>query len=138
MANKTYAKEWMVFAYKNLATAKLLFRENHYEDIIGVELQQSLEKFIKALMANMNIKIPKDHDLVKLYFMIEDLIKLNEAEIVLLRIATNYYKDDRYPNPNYDLPAREEIMEVMHFVEMFFERVCEKVQISKIEIINAK
>ena len=24
-----------------------------------------------------------------------------ENEIVLLRIATDYYKEDRYPNPNY-------------------------------------
>jgi hypothetical protein len=44
MANKTYAQEWLTFAIKNLDTAKLLYDVNHYEDIIGVELQQTLEK----------------------------------------------------------------------------------------------
>ena len=44
MSNKPYAKEWLIFANKNLETAILLFEANHYEDIIGVEIQQSLEK----------------------------------------------------------------------------------------------
>jgi len=39
MANKTYAKEWLSFAIKNLKTAKLLYDVKHYEDIIGVELE---------------------------------------------------------------------------------------------------
>ncbi len=68
MANKTYAKEWLMFSKKNLDTAKLLYEVNHYEDIIGIELQQSLEKLLKSIFANENIKIPKDHDLVKLYY----------------------------------------------------------------------
>jgi hypothetical protein len=45
MANKTYAKEWLTFPLKNLNTAKLLFDVIHYEDIIGIELQQSLENY---------------------------------------------------------------------------------------------
>ena len=109
MANKTYAKEWLTFSLKNLNTAKLLFDVNHYEDIIGIELQQSLEKLLKSIMANENIKIPKDHDLIKLYFTIESFIDILEDELVKLRIATNYYKEDRYPNPHYCLPSREEI-----------------------------
>ncbi len=55
MANKTYAKEWLLFSKKNLDTAKLL----------------------------------------------------------LLRMATNYYKEYRYPNPNYSVPSRKEIEEVL-------------------------
>ena len=58
MANKTYAKEWLTFAIKNLSTAKLLYDANHYEDIIGVEIQQALKKMLKAIYANENIKGP--------------------------------------------------------------------------------
>lgn len=39
MANRTYAQEWLTFSKKNLDTALLLFNANHYEDIIGIELQ---------------------------------------------------------------------------------------------------
>jgi len=38
--------------------------------------------------------------------------------------ATNYYKEDRYPNPNYCLPSRDEINEVLDFTEKLFVRVC--------------
>jgi HEPN domain-containing protein len=137
MSNKPYAKEWLIFAKKNLETAILLFEANHYEDIIGVEIQQSLEKILKSLLANENLKISKNHDLVKLYFMIEEFISLNENEIVFLRIATDYYKEDRYPNPNYTLPAREEIKEILDFTEGFFYKVCEILDINKKEIIHA-
>jgi len=136
MANKTYAKEWLVFAQKNFETAKLLYDVNHYEDIIGVELQQTLEKLLKSIFANENIKIPKDHDLVKLYYTIEDFIKIEDDEIISFRIATDYYKEDRYPNPNYSLPPREEIKEVLDFTENFFDKVCTVLDIDKSEIIK--
>ena len=51
MANKMYAIEWLRFAIKNLNTAKLLYKVKHYEDIIGIELQQTLEKSLKSLIA---------------------------------------------------------------------------------------
>ncbi len=137
MPNKAYALEWLTFSKKNLVTARLLFDVNHYEDIIGVEIQQSLEKLLKAIVANENIRIPKEHDLVKIYFLIEKkFIKLEEEEIVLLKIATNYYKEDRYPNPNYCLPVRQEIKEVLEFSEKLFEDVCKALNI-KITEINA-
>jgi HEPN domain-containing protein len=135
MANKTYAKEWLIFASKNFDTAKLLYDVNHYEDIIGVELQQTLEKLLKSIFANENIKVPKDHDLVKLYYTIEEFIKLDDDEVIVLRIATDYYKEDRYPNPNYSLPPREEIKKVLEFTEKLFDKVCAILDIDKSELI---
>ncbi|MEA3352466.1 MAG: HEPN domain-containing protein [Campylobacterota bacterium] len=135
MANKTYAKEWLTFAIKNLNTAILLHDANHYEDIIGVELQQALEKTFKSILANENIKIPKDHDLVKLYFMVEKNINIEEDEIIFLRLATDYYKEDRYPNPNYSLPSKGEIKEVLSFTQNFFDKVCRLLDITKADLI---
>jgi len=134
MANKTYAKEWLTFSKKNLDTAKLLFEASHYEDIIGVEIQQSLEKLLKSIMANENIKIPKEHDLVKLYFMIDAFMDIKDDEVILLKIATNYYKEDRYPNPNYSLPSRDEIKRVLDFAEKLFDDVCGILDIDREEI----
>ena len=137
MPNKVYALEWLTFSKKNLVTAKLLFDVKHYEDIIGVEIQQSLEKLLKAIAANENLRIPKEHDLVKIYFIVEkSFIKLEEDEIILLKIATNYYKEDRYPNPNYCLPVREEIKGELDFAEKLFEDVCKVLNI-KLSEINA-
>jgi len=124
MANKTYAMEWLTFSIKNLNTAKLLYNSNHYEDIVGIELQQSIEKLLKSIFANENLRIPKEHDLVKLYYIVEELINIEDNEVIYLRFATNYYKEDRYPNPNYSLPSREEIKKVLDFAELLFDKVC--------------
>ena len=135
MPNKPYAKEWLIFSLKNLQTAELLWKANHYEDIIGVELQQALEKMLKAIFASNNVQIPKVHDLLKLYYTIEDAVDLSDEEIVLLRIATDYYKEDRYPNSNYALPPREEIETILDFVRRLFDRVCMILDISKAELV---
>ena len=135
MANKTYALEWIQFAIRNLITAQHLFSVNHFTDIIGIELQQSIEKTLKSLLAYQNKRIPKEHDLVKLYFTVENKLTLNEEEIINLKKATNYFKEDRYPNPNYFLPPREEIKEILEFTENLFEDVCKILDIDKQEII---
>ncbi|SHO81118.1 hypothetical protein MNB_SV-15-600 [hydrothermal vent metagenome] len=58
-----------------------------------------------------------------------------EDEIVFLREATNYYKEDRYPNPNYFLPSKEEIKEILDFTDKLFYRVC---QILEMDISEVK
>ena len=136
MQNRAYAKEWLQFANKNLHTAKLLYDVNHYEDIIGIELQQALEKILKSLLAYENKKILKTHKLVELLEYID--IEMDEQEKFLLEIATDYYKTDRYPNPNYSLPPKEEIKEILDFSQDLFDKVCNILNVSEEEIENAK
>jgi len=133
MENKPYAKEWLNFAIKNLNTAKLLYEVNHYEDIIGVELQQSIEKTLKSLLAYKNIKIPKSHKLVEILEYTD--LNITDSEKFILEIATDYYKVDRYPNPNYCLPPRSEIKEVLDFAVELFNKVCSIVKIKKEDLV---
>ena len=129
--NKLYAKEWLEFAKRNMDTAQKLYEVEHYTDIIGIELQQSLEKTLKAIYAYHNKKILKTHKLLEL---IVDIDKLDFTfnEIRLLEKATNYYRVDRYPNPNYFLPSKEEIKEVLDFAQELFDKVCDIVGIDKL------
>ena len=132
MSNKVYAKEWIEFAYKNLITANKLYEIDHFTDIIGIELQQALEKLLKALLAFENKKIPKSHKLIEVFELAN--INMAEEEKFLLEIATSYYKVDRYPNPNYFLPPQEEIKEVLDFTEELFDKVCGILEIDKNEV----
>jgi len=127
MSNRVYAKEWIEFANKNLITAKKLYEIDHFTDIIGIELQQTLEKLLKSLLAFENKKIPKSHKLVEIVELTN--IELTEEEKFLLEIATSYYKVDRYPNPNYFLPSKDEIEKVLKFTEGLFEKICKSLEI---------
>jgi len=133
--NQTSAKEWLVIAFHDLRSAKILYEANHYTDSIGNDLQQSIEKILKSILAVENKKIPKSHDLLEVYENIDDKIKFEDDEFLILAKATEYYKEDRYPNPNYSLPPREEIKEVLDFTEQLFDKVCEMLDIDKSELI---
>ena len=70
MPNRTYAFEWLEYSNRNIQAAEILFRENHYTDVIAVELHQGVEKALKSLLALHGIKIPKTHDLLVLVDLI--------------------------------------------------------------------
>ncbi len=133
--NKKYAIEWLQFAYKNLITAKKLYEINHYTDIIGIELQQALEKTLKSVLAFYNKKIIRTHKLLELIAYIDEL-EFTQEEIIFFEIATNYYKLERYPNPNYFLPPKNEIKEILDFTESFFAKVCSLLNIKENEIMQ--
>lgn len=136
MPNKTSAIEWLRIAYHDLKSAQILFRADHYTDSIGNDLQQSIEKILKAILAYDNKRIKKSHDLVDIYHQLEEKFSLNEEEIDLLDTATEYFKEDRYPNPNYSLPSHAEIKEILEFTENLFEDVCQLLHVAKQELMR--
>ena len=133
--NKTASLEWITIAFHDLKSAQILYEANHYTDSIGSDLQQSIEKLLKSILASKNNKIPKTHDLYEVYDLIDE-INLLESELKLLDKATLYLKEDRYSNPEYCLPPRKEIKEVLYFTEKLFENVCKILDINIEEVKN--
>jgi HEPN domain-containing protein len=109
MPNKIYAYEWLDLAAKNLETADLLFKENHYTDVTGIEIQQALEKTFKAVQAYQGISIDRTHDLVRLYDKVKEFVSITIKNSELLEIITDYYISNRYPGPQYSMPSLKEI-----------------------------
>ncbi len=132
--NKISAKEWLDIAFHDLKSAQILYDADHYTDTIGCDIQQSIEKVLKSMIAYENKKIPKSHNLLEVYEYTKSKITLSDDEIVFLIKATLYLKEDRYPNPNYLLPPRDEIKEVLDFAEDLFGRVCALLDIDPKEI----
>ena len=133
MGNKPYAMEWMRFAYRSLRTAQKLFEVEHYMDIIGAEIQQSVEKSLKALLAFHNRMIPRTHELVLLLAYIDKLpdvdLNFREEELDLLDRISLYYKFERYPNPNYFVPDAQEVKNSLLFAEALFDDIVGILQI---------
>jgi HEPN domain-containing protein len=122
MPNRIYALEWLELAEHNLSGAHILFNADHFTDVIACEIQQALEKTLKALLGYGNIKIPKSHNLVEIYAL-QNLLRLEEDELSLLDSATLCYVEDRYPNPRYFMPSREEISQLLDFAGGLLSRV---------------
>lgn len=136
MSNRTLAKEWLVKAYHDLSSAEVLYNANHFTDTIGFDLQQSIEKSLKSLLAFNNTKIKKTHDLTEISALIVDYLQFKDSEIDLLDIATEYCLHSRYPAGNTELPSRKEIKEVLDFTKNLLERVCQKLEIDKQEVMR--
>ena len=128
--NKTAMMEWLVKAWHNLATARLLYKADHYTDIIAVEIHYCCEKSLKAFLAYENKKIPKTHDLVDIYELVRDHIDLKN-DLMLLKQITKYHIEESYPTFERAMPTREEIREVLDFTEYLFEKVCKILNVDK-------
>jgi len=126
MSNNTYAREWLTLAERNLETARLLIRENHFTDIIAIELQQVLEKCFKSVFALRGEKIPKTHSLQLLYeFVVENCDIGDGLSIEDLVTISDYYESERYPGPKYYLPTDIEVSNYFEIIENVFSTIKE-------------
>jgi len=134
--NKTASREWLIKAWHNLSTAKLLYELNHYTDVIAVEIHYTVEKCLKSFLAYENKKIPKTHNLLELYTHINNYIEFNDNELLLLKDISTYHIEEAYPAFNRPLPPINEIKEVLKFTENIFEDVCKILNIDRQELIK--
>jgi HEPN domain-containing protein len=130
MPNKPYAGQWLMKAYHDLSSARILYDVDHFTDTIGLNLQQAFEKTLKAFLAYENKRINKTHNLIEIYELVSEHLQLDESDIKLLGIATNYFTHERYPTVNAELPSRDEIKVMLVFAEEMFEKVCSMLEIS--------
>jgi len=128
MQNIQLAKEWLDSGKKHLEVAEILFKNGHYTDIIGLELQQSIERVLKAVLAYNNQSITRIHDLATLLESIKNEIEFDNDIRMQCDIATDYYQDNRYPvrGSNF-LPSEKEIEKVIETADYIYKKVKEYV-----------
>ena len=134
MANKTYAKEWIVKAYHDLDSANILYNSGHYTDTVGYLYHQAIEKLFKAIIAYENSPITKTHNLIQLHELIDKYFDFNEDDLMLLATITTYCTKQRYPTINQKLPSNDEIKKVKDFSNDIFDNVCNILNINKSEL----
>jgi len=126
MQNKSIGNEWLELAKRNLDAAKILFKEKHFNDVIGIELHQSIEKSLKAIPAFHGKTVLKTHDLIVLLSNAEEYLKFENELKKLLETATDYYVENRYPGGGFNfLPSNKEIEEVMESADNIYKIVKE-------------
>jgi HEPN domain-containing protein len=130
MPNYQYASEWLSLARKHLETAKLLLRENHYTDIIAIELHQTIEKSLKAVLAFNTVKIIRTHNLMELYKMCSQFLDISVLDTDSLVEINDYYESERYPGPKYVLPEVSEIEKNSAICDRVYSSVAEYIQMT--------
>ena len=126
MPNKSIANEWLELAKRNLDAAKILFKEKLFNDVIGIELHQSIEKSLKAIPAFQNKTVLKTHDLIVLLSHAEKFIQFDPDMRKLLERATDYYVENRYPGGGFNfLPSDNEIENVFETANYIYRTVNE-------------
>ena len=129
MPNKSIANEWLELAKRNLDAAKILFKEKHFNDVIGIELHQCIEKSLKAVPAFHNKTILKTHDLIVLLSNAEEYINVDSDFRKLLETATDYYVENRYPGGGFNfLPSDKEIEKVIAAADYIYKKVDEHIK----------
>lgn len=126
MKNSTIANEWLELARRNLDAAKILFEAKHFNDVIGIELHQCIEKSLKALPAFHKKTVLKTHDLMVLLSQAEKFIQFDPEIRIILETATDYYVENRYPGGGFNfLPSDKEIGKVIEVAEYIYTSVKE-------------
>ena len=126
--NLKYAKEWLNKAWHHLSSAILLYKAEHYTDIIAIELHYSAEITLKSFLAYDNRQIKKTHDLLEVNELVKEYVKIEDLK--MLSLITKYHISEAYPPRDRRMPSRDEIKEVLEFAEGLFEEVCKILKIS--------
>ena len=128
MQNIQLANEWLESGKKHLEVAEILFKNGHYTDIVGLELQQSIERILKAVLAYSNLSITRTHDLATLLETVRDEIEFDNDIRLQCDIATDYFQDNRYQvRGSSFLPSDKEIKKVMEVADNIYNKVNEYV-----------
>lgn len=93
---KDETKNWIIYAGENLHSAVILLESGLFNPCLQ-NIQQSVEKYLKALLLEKGQKIRKTHSITELYTMLQDVgiaIGLTEDQCDLFDAV---YLPSKYP-----------------------------------------
>jgi HEPN domain-containing protein len=95
---KRRVKEWLNFSKNDLDVIEKLLESDSLTQAVAFHCQQSIEKAFKAIIEEKENKIPRLHDLTRLYGIISAYgINLEIDEDILSEI-NDVYTETRYPS----------------------------------------
>jgi len=120
-------EEWLHFAEIDLLSARKLLEDAYLTQSAAFHIHQSVEKCFKALIEDLNLRVPKIHDLEKLLGIIieHDIILKTNTEIISM--INDVYIETRYPNDQglipEGIPSIEFIQEIYSFAETLYKEI---------------
>lgn len=125
---KQSTQQWLDFAKADLINCERILEDEFLSAIVAFHSQQVVEKCFKALIEEKNIDIPRIHNLVRLYQVVEVFLK-NPIEIRELMALDSVYTSSRYPSDIGMLasgkPTRQDAQALFESAKSIFEAITE-------------
>ena len=123
---KKLAKDWLESAEMDLRSIAKIIDDEFLAPIVCFHSQQCVEKSFKSYLESKNQKIPKTHDIIRLYGVIRELLDI-EMDLELLQTVNDLYIEARYPSELGLLPSGrptiENAQEFYFFAKSIFEKI---------------
>jgi HEPN domain-containing protein len=100
--------KWLEKADHDLGTA--IITQKHlpdYRDTIAFHCQQAVEKYLKAYLINLDLKIIQTHDLVYLLELIDSQEKIEKIWFGKCAVMQDFAVEFRYPDKVIELSNNE-------------------------------
>ena len=129
---KKQVEEWLNYAKIDLLTVNKLLEDDKLTQSAAFHVQQAVEKTFKALIENMNIRVPKVHDLEKLLGIILENGITIKTNVEMITMLNDIYIETRYPGDQGlvpdGIPSIEFIKKGHSFAEELFNEIYEKLK----------
>ena len=118
-------KEWLKASKLDLESVRYIIQAEHLTSVVAFHSQQSIEKAFKAVIEYKRKKIPKQHDLLKLKKLVDDVLDIEDDDI--LDSLNTLYIESRYPGDMgllpYGQPTLKDAKEFYLFAQEVFNKV---------------
>lgn len=125
---KLSTQQWLDFAKADLINCERILEDEFLSAIVAFHSQQVVEKCFKALIEEKNLDIPRIHNLVRLYQVVEVFLK-NPIEIRELMALDSVYTSSRYPSDIGMIasgkPTRKDALALYESAKNIFETITE-------------
>jgi len=119
---------WIEKGDHDLGSAKIIFQYiPEYFDTIAFHCQQSVEKYLKAILIYYRIEFQKVHDLTYLLELLSGRLEIESALFEKAITLNNFAVEIRYPNQTLNL-TREELIEAFEIAEEFRSFVLNRIK----------
>ena len=118
-------REWIEKAEGDVHTAEREFRVTRKPnyDAVCFHAQQAVEKYLKALLQNKSIPIPRSHDLVYLTKLLGDSTPQITVLSDSLNRLTAYATESRYPGEQANKKDAQESVKTMRLFRKIFRSI---------------
>jgi len=119
---KPVTQEWLAKADEDLAAARTLLGDPKLTGVVAFHAQQCVEKCLKAVAEERGERVPRIHDLRRLWSVVAEHFP-EPLDVDLLRELTDIYTDCRYPGDIGVTPSGKPTEEDAARFERFAEHV---------------